>query len=209
MVVGNANGRTIYVAIVTDVARLLAADVGEAGAAPDDGEAGGKVGGDAAIDPAGAHVRVIRPSSRLIWASSAAQSARRAPNKIALDLEAGATIRFFAKSGSNNFEEAALIEDIGPIDDDGVLQDFRLASAERSAVAPRDYSRIFPARFPEQEFWFWQCTAAADGEAYCSVLLAVFDRDEQGRPHLAGHYRWTVQLTVTMTLTSHTSGETS
>lgn len=212
MVAGNANGRTVYVAIVTDVTRLLAGDVDEAGAGPADGEAGADpVEGGAVIDPAGADVKLIRPRSRLIWASSAGQSARRGPNTIALELDAGDTICFSAKSGSNNFEEAALIEDIGPADDSGALQDFTLVSAERNTVAPRDYDRIFPARFPEQEFWFWQCTAAAGGEAYCSVLLAVFDRDEQGRPYLAGHYRWTLQLTVTLTpaASSTHQGETS
>lgn len=182
--VGNSDGRTIDVAIVADVTRLLA---GNAATGTD-------------IQPANAEaVNVISPRSRLVLATSPRQAIRGASNTIALEVCAGDTVRFYAKSGSNNFEEAVLIESISPIDDGDTLQDFALVSAERNAVAPRDDDNIFPARFPQQEFWFWQCVVTTDGEPHCDVLLAVYDRDEQGRPHFVGHYRWGLQLTVTLT----------
>jgi len=196
VIAGNSKGRTIDVAIVADVARLLASHAdAEADVAPANAEA----------------VRVIRPRSKLVLATTAAQTVQRASNKIAFDVAAGATVRFYAKSGSNNFEDAVLIEDISPIDDGGALQDFALANVERNTVAPRDYDSVFPARLPERDFWFWQCAVATDGDQHCSVLLAAFDRDEQGRPRLAGHYRWALQLTVTLTSPSSPThqGETS
>jgi hypothetical protein len=111
----------------------------------------------------------------------------------------GDTVRFYAKSGSNNFEGAVLIEDISPINDRDSLQDFALLNFERTTVTPHDYAGVFPVRFSEQDFWFWQCVVATDRAPRCSILLAVYDRDEQGRPRLAGHYRWGLQLTVKLT----------
>jgi hypothetical protein len=181
MIAGNSYGRTIYVAVVADVMRLLAGDADAEG------------GAEAAKAEA---VKVVSPHSGLVLATTAAQTVRRASNKIALDACAGDTVRFYAKSGSNNFEGAVLIEDISPINDRDSLQGFALLNVERSTVTPHDDASVFPARSSEQDFWFWQCAVATDGEPHCSILIAVYDRDEQGRPRFAGHYRWGLQLTV-------------
>ena len=177
IIAGDSNGRTVYVAIVADVTRLLASDAGA----------------EAANVEA---VKIVSPRSGLVLATTAAQAERQASNRIALEACAGDTVRFYAKSGSNNFEGAVLIEDIGPIGDQDSLQGFALFNVGRSTVAPRDYASVFPARSSEQDFWFWQCGVTKDGLPHCSVLLAVYDRDEQGRPRLAGHYRWGLRLAV-------------
>jgi hypothetical protein len=184
MTADNSNGRAIYVAIVVDVTRLLAsaADVED--------------GADAANAEA---VKRVNPRSEFVLATTAAQTVRQASHQIAVEMSAGDTVRFYAKSGSNNFEGAVLIEDISPIRDRDSLQDFALLNVERSTVAPYDNASLSDARFPEQDFWFWQCMVATDGEPHCNVLLAVYDRDEQGQPRLAGRYRWVLQLTVKFT----------
>ncbi len=184
MIAGNSNGRTIYVAIVADVHRLLARDA--------DAERGAEAASAEAV-------KVVSPDSGFVLATTAAQTVRQASNRIAVDVCAGDTVRFYAKSGSNNFESAVLIEDISPISDHDSLQGFALLNFERSTVAPNGYASVFPARFSEQDFWFWQCVVTTDGEPHCNVLLAVYDRDEQGRPRLAGRYRWVLQLTVKLT----------
>jgi hypothetical protein len=184
IIAGNSHGRTISVAIVADVMRLLASDA----------DAGAEAG------PANAEaVKLVSPNSGFVLATTAAQTVRGASNNIALDACAGDTVRFHAKSGSNNFEAALLIEDISPISDHDSLQGFALLNVERSAVTPHDNASVFPARSPEQDFWFWQCVVATDGEPHCSILLAAYDRDEQGRPRFAGHYRWDLQFTVKLT----------
>jgi hypothetical protein len=184
MTADNSNGRTIYVAIVVDVTRLLAsAAEAEEGADAADAEA----------------VKRVSPHSEFVLATTAAQTVRQASSRIAVEVSAGDTVRFYAKSGSNNFEGAALIEDMSPISDHDSLQDFALVKFERSTVAPSGNADVFPARFSEQDFWFWQCVVTTDGEPHCNVLLAVYDRDEQGRPRLAGRYRWVLQLTVKLT----------
>jgi hypothetical protein len=176
MIAGNSDGRIIYVAIVTDVVGLLASDPG------------------AAVDAKA--VKDVSSRSGFVVATTTAQTVRQASNNLALDVYAGDTIRFYAKSGSNNFEDAFLIEDMSPIGDRDSLQGFTLLNVSRSTVTPNDYNSAFPARFSDRDFWFWQCVVAADGEQHCSVLLAVYDRDERGRPRFAGHYRWVLQLTA-------------
>ena len=181
---GNSNGRTIYVAIIADVMRLLSSDA--------DAERSAEAAGAAAV-------KVVGPRSTFVLATAAAQSERGASHALALDAAAGDAVRFYAKSGSNNFEGAVLIEHISPIGDRDSLQGFTLLQEERSTVAPRGYAGVFPARPCAQDFWFWQCVVATGGEPHCSVLLAVYDRDEHGRPRLAGRYRWVLQLTVKTT----------
>ncbi len=188
---GNSDGQTIYVAIIADVARLLtsdgAADSAPANAAADAEPVNGKT------------VTIAGPRSRSVLATSAAQTGPQASNTVALEVSAGDVIRFYAKSGSNNFEDAALIADISPLGKSDILQDFMLVDVEQSTVIPCDYDNVFPARFTEQDFWFWQCVVSADGALQCSVLLAAYDRDEQGRPRFAGYFRWGLQLTLKLT----------
>jgi len=175
MIAGNSNGRTIYVAIVADVIGLLASGV--------DAEA----------------VKDVSPRTGFVVATTTAQALWQASNTIALDADVGDTVCIYAKSGSRNFEGAVLIEDVSLINDGDSLQSFALVNVPRSTVAPYDDNSVFPARFSEQNFWFWQCAVARDGAPHCSVLLAVYDRDERGRPRFAGHYRWGLQLTVKST----------
>jgi hypothetical protein len=184
MASGDSTGRAIYVAIVVDVTRLLAS------------AADAEEGADAADAEA---VKRVSPHSEFVLATTAAQTVRQASNRIAVDVSAGDTVRFYGKSGSNNFDDGVLIEDMSPSSDRGSLQDFALMEFERSTVVPNGNADVFPARFSEQDFWFWQCAVATDGEPHCNVLLAVYDRDEQGRPRLAGRYRWVLQLTVKLT----------
>ncbi len=191
MIAGNSNGRTVYVAIVTDVIGLLASDPGSVV----DAEA----------------VKDVSPRSGFVVASTTAQALRQASNTIALDADVGDTVRIYAKSGSRNFEGAVLIADISLIEDGDSLQSFAQVNVPRSTVTPYDYNSVFPARFSEQDFWFWQCAVAADGAPHCSVLLAVYDRDERGRPRFAGHYRWgsATHRETDLTATSTNQGETS
>lgn len=184
MTADNSNGRAIYVAIVVDVTRLLAS------------AAEAEEGADAADAQT---IKRVGPDSEFVLATTAAQTVRQASNRIAVEVSDGDTVRFYAKSGSNNFDDGVLIEDMSPISDRDSLQDFALLSFERSIVVPNGNADVLPARFSEQDFWFWQCVVTTDGEPHCNVLLAVYDRDEQGRPRLAGRYRWVLQLTVKLT----------
>lgn len=109
---------------------------------------------------------------------------------------AGDTVRFFAKSGSNNFEHAVLIENILPAGDDEILEGFELVNLPLTGIAPASEAGEHTAEPVEQQFWFWQCAIVGEGTQTVSLILALYDRDEEGQPRFAGLYRWDLQLTV-------------
>jgi hypothetical protein len=180
IIAGNSSGRTIYVAIVADVIGLLASDPG--------------TGVDAVA------VKDVSPRTGFDVATTTAQALWQASNTIALDVDVGDTVCIYAKSGSHNFEGAVLIEDISLINDSDSLQSFALVSVPRSTVTPYDYNSVFPARFSEQNFWFWQCYQAsvitAGTEGY-EVRFALYTRDPNtGKPVLKGYYYWDPTIRV-------------
>ncbi|MEJ1967760.1 MAG: AidA/PixA family protein [Rhizomicrobium sp.] len=115
---------------------------------------------------------------------------------IALDACAGDTVRFFAKSGSNNFEHAVLIEDMRGIGTDNILENFELLKLPRMGLIPTAEMAGQSAKVVQQVSWFWQCAVVGEGTHGCSLVLALHDRDEEGQPRFAGLYRWDLKLTV-------------
>lgn len=109
---------------------------------------------------------------------------------------AGDLIRFYAKSGSNNFESAILIDDIGLGGDEQIVDGLALVSLPGMAIAPGVLSGEKPEKQHRQKFWFWQCAVAGDGTRDFSLDLALYGRDDNGQPDLAGLYRWDLQFTV-------------
>ena len=115
---------------------------------------------------------------------------------ITFDASAGDTVRFFAKSGSNNFEHAVLITDISHIGDDNILEGLAPVKLPQIGIAPASEGGGKLAKPTKHEFWFWQCAVACEGTRGHSLILALYDRDENGQPRFAGLYRWDLQLTV-------------
>ena len=109
---------------------------------------------------------------------------------------AGDTVRFFAKSGSNNFEHVVLITDISPTGDDEVLEDFAPVKLPQIGITPASEGGGKLAKPVKHEFWIWQCAVACEGTQDHSLILALYDREENGQPRFAGLYRWDLQLTV-------------
>lgn len=109
---------------------------------------------------------------------------------------AGDTVRFYAKSGSNNFELTVLIQDIRQTENDEILEGFELVNLPQTGIAPASDAGEQTAEPVEQQFWFWQCAIAGEGTQTVSLILVLYDRDEDGQPRFAGLYRWDLQLTV-------------
>jgi hypothetical protein len=115
---------------------------------------------------------------------------------ITIDAQVGDTLRFFAKSGSNNFEYAVLLDRIvrdGDEDITGQLKSVNVSQILPAPVAKAEGDTANPA---EQDFWFWQCAVVGEGRQSFSLIIALYDRDEEGQPRFAGLYRWDLQLTV-------------
>lgn len=112
----------------------------------------------------------------------------------------GDLIRFYATSGSNNFEAAVLLDDIAFGGDDRIVDDTALVALPGMAWTPASETPLTLSHDGgAQEFWFWQSKVAGDGTQACQAVLALYARDDRGRPRLAGLYPWDFPLTVTLT----------
>jgi len=174
--VGKHANRTIYVRAIVDAARLLS----DRALPLDDAET---------ETPAGLE-------SRQLFITTTAGTADQSTGAIALKACAGDIIRFIAKSGSNNFEHAVVIADVRLIgDDEMILEGFSPATKSQAEISLASNTEQAPEA-AEQTFWFWQCAVVRTGTLGFSLILALYDRDEDGRPRFAGLYRWDLQLTI-------------
>ena len=115
---------------------------------------------------------------------------------VVFEAGAGDTLRFFISSGSNNFEQIVLLEDVRPTRGDKVLTGFTSQTLERIGIVPPSHTNVLPARLVQRWFRFCQCVVAGDGTGSYDLVFALYDRNEEGQPLLTGHYRWAIQLTA-------------
>ena len=174
------DGRTIYIRAVVDVAGTLR-DLPALPAASD------------------TPLPVSFDSGRLI-VTAMPGSADQDTGAISVNAATGDTLRFYAVSGSNNFDAAVLIQDVIPDDsieaDDTIFDEIALVNLQQQAVAPATPAGELAVTDVSQEFWFWQCAIAGEGSQNFSLVLALYGRDEAGQPRHAGLYRWDLTLTV-------------
>ena len=128
--------------------------------------------------------------------TSTVQTTDRAAGPIAFTAGIGDTVRIYAITGSNNFEDAVLIKDVRRTGTDEPIAGFAPVDLRRSAIVPGADAQELAADTADQDFWFWQGTVADYGLQDCSLVLALYARDESGQPRFAGLYRWALQLTV-------------
>ncbi|MGN6572595.1 MAG: AidA/PixA family protein [Pseudolabrys sp.] len=141
---------------------------------------------------------VEQVSDGLILTSSARQSGLA--TSLSVTAAVGDLVRIYAISGSNNFEDAVLIRNVRCDSAQGQIESFAPVSFERSTVVPgADFADTSSADTTDQDFWFWQGTVAGHGIQDCSLVLALYTRDEAGAPRFSGLYRWDLQLTVSDT----------
>jgi len=112
---------------------------------------------------------------------------------IAFAADVGDTLRFFISSGSNNFEQPVLLEDIRHTEGDEILGDCAIQVVEREAIAP-DSDALSTHLFTRQ-FEFFECTVGGDGTGSYDLIFALYDQDEDAQPRLVSHYRWALRLT--------------
>jgi hypothetical protein len=122
---------------------------------------------------------------------------------IAVNAAAGDTLRFYAVSGSNNFDAAVLIQDVvcddGIDADDAILEQVALVNLQQQTILPASQAGKPTVTAVGRQFWFWQCAVAGEGSQDFSLVLALYGRDEDGQPRHAGLYRWDLNLTVQAT----------
>jgi hypothetical protein len=180
---GAGRRRTLYVQIVIDVESVLLAHPPSSGKAPT------KVPYD--------------PSQFIVTTTQGV--AVNSKGVIALHASAGETVRVYALSGSNNFDDAALMSAIGSRADGAILEDFALVELSAETAVPVLGAQPPSETSAEEDFWFWQSRVTAKGIEPYKLVLALYDRDETtGQPHFAGLYQWNLRIRVLGDATSTT-----
>ena len=184
--------RIIYIRAVVDVDGVLR----------DTTQKGGSSAGSETPIPA-------RIDDGLLIVTAMPGNADPATGDITVVADTGDTLRFYAVSGSNNFDDAVLIQNAIAVSrgDDPVVEPATLVNLQQAALAPASDGDGLKAAASDQEFWFWQSAAGA-GSRNFSFSLALYGRDEDGQPRQAGLYRWDLALTVLPTEPSETDTPT-
>jgi nematocidal protein AidA len=109
----------------------------------------------------------------------------------------GDTVRAFATSGSDNFEDAVLLYGMPKFAGDQVFGPFYYQNFVKSTVVPQSTSTPLPARIVDETFWFYQASVAAKGTEGYMVQFALYVRSKTtGQPLLSGYYAWDPTITV-------------
>jgi hypothetical protein len=108
----------------------------------------------------------------------------------------GDTVRAFATSGSDNFEDAVLLFGMPRYAQDQVFGPFNYQNFTKSTVVPNSLTNVLPAKITEETFWFYQASVAMKGTEQYKVQFALYTRNDDGQPVLYGYYEWDPTITV-------------
>lgn len=109
----------------------------------------------------------------------------------------GDTVRAFATSGSDNFEDAVLLYGLPKFSGDQVFSTFNYQDFTKSTVNPQSTTQPLPARIVDEEFWFYQASVIRKGTEGYMVEFALYTRDQNtGNPVLKGYYYWDPTIRV-------------
>jgi hypothetical protein len=109
----------------------------------------------------------------------------------------GDTVRSFAVSGSDNFEDAVLLYGMPRFSGDTVLGTFIYQNFNKSTVVANSAVTPLPARITEEVFWFYQASVATKGTEGFMVQFGLYTRDpNSGQPVLYGYYQWDPTIRV-------------
>ena len=109
----------------------------------------------------------------------------------------GDTVRAFATSGSDNFEDAVLLYGMPRFSGDQVFSAFNYQNFTKSTVVPNSTTTVLPARVVDETFWFYKADVVAKGTEGYMVQFALYTRDPNtGQPVLKGYYAWDPTIKV-------------
>lgn len=109
----------------------------------------------------------------------------------------GDTVRAFAVSGSDNFEDAVLLYGMPRFTGDQVMSKFNYQNFEKLTVVAQGTDAPLPARIVDEEFWFFQANVVKKGKEGYMVQFALYIRDlTTGQPVLYGYFQWDPTIRV-------------
>lgn len=115
----------------------------------------------------------------------------------------GDTVRAFAVSGSDNFEDAVLLYGMPRFQGPQVMSPFNyLCFQNKSTIEPQGTANPLPDVITNDTFWLFQGTVVNAGtgtgtvtEGY-QVQFGLYARDANEQPALFGYYQWDPFITV-------------
>jgi nematocidal protein AidA len=109
----------------------------------------------------------------------------------------GDTVRSFAVSGSDNFEDAVLLYGMPQFSGDEVMSPFAYQNFVKSTVVAQGPANPLPARIVDEEFWFFQASVIKKGTENYKVQFGLYVRDlTTGQPVLYGYFEWDPTIRV-------------
>jgi hypothetical protein len=109
----------------------------------------------------------------------------------------GDTVRAFAVSGSDNFEDAVLLYGMPRFSGDQVFSVFAYQNFVKSTVVAQGTTAPLPARIVDEEFWFFQASVIKKGTENYKVQFGLYTRDATtGQPVLYGYFEWDPTIRV-------------
>ncbi|MFT4112611.1 inclusion body family protein [Silvibacterium sp.] len=109
----------------------------------------------------------------------------------------GDTVRAFATSGSDNFEDSVLLYGLPKFKGDQVFSDFLYQNFTKSTVLPNSTSQPLPAKIADEVFWFYQASVISKGTEGYEVRFGLYTRDPlTGQPVLYGYFSWDPEIKV-------------
>jgi hypothetical protein len=138
---------------------------------------------------------LLDPVRGYLAATPGARVERLGPSEVVLAAEPGDTLRWFLSTGSNNFEQAALLESLEATGGDEVLASSGPQIVERSTVVPGASAPPSTAT-ATRRFHFLQQAVAQAGSGHYDLVFSLYRPAAPGQPEQLGSYRWAIQLTV-------------
>jgi hypothetical protein len=109
----------------------------------------------------------------------------------------GDTVRAFATSGSNNFEDAVLLYGMPQFGGTQVFGAFTYQMFTKSGVVPNSATQPLPANIVTESFWFYEADVVQPGTENYMVQFALYTRNPTtGQPQLYGYFQWDPTITV-------------
>ncbi|HEX3760677.1 MAG TPA: inclusion body family protein [Kofleriaceae bacterium] len=109
----------------------------------------------------------------------------------------GDTVRSFAVSGSDNFEDAVLLYGMPRFSGDQVFGTFIYQNFTKATVVANSPVEPLPAKTEDESFWFYQASVAKKGMEGFMVQFGLYTRDpNSGQPTLFGYYQWDPTIRV-------------
>lgn len=109
----------------------------------------------------------------------------------------GDTVRSFAVSGSDNFEDSVLLYGMPKFSGDQVFGTFEYENFTKTTVVANSQSAPLPAKIVEESFWFYGANVVKKGTQGFMVQFGLYTRDAtSGQPTLLGYFQWDPTIRV-------------